>query len=121
MFSSLLPRLAFIFANILFFCYGCGSDKKEETTTYTFTADIQPILKNSCGMGDGTCHDQSKGDSGTDYVNSKDMFVSVAEDIKMRLATSDETLKMPKPGYDKTISASDITKITDYLGQDSHD
>lgn len=99
---------------------GCGSKKSDEDK-FKFADDIQPILQNSCGVGNGTCHDQSIGDSGANYVGNKDLFLAVASDVKMRIATSDIALKMPKPGYNKTLSTADAQKLMDYLDQDSHD
>ena len=114
-------QLAFL-ALLIVLATSCGSeDKKDTAKTYTFNSDIKPILQSSCGMGNGTCHDQSAGDNGIDYVNSKSQFVAAAADIKNRIASDDASIQMPKPGFDKTLSSADRAKIEDYFAQSTHD
>jgi hypothetical protein len=93
--------------------WACGTSSSttkttEKTATLTFTADIDPIIKESCATSG--CHGTT-GALSTVYVGKESAFkASKTESIK-RLGSGD----MPRsPG---TISATNKQKLVDFLNQ----
>jgi len=98
----------------------CGTDDDEETTTtttYTFSADIAPIISASCAKAGG-CHEATN-TSNEVYVDNKANLVARKDAVINRL--NGVGAIMPQAGSGVTLSATDKKKIEDYLNQSSHD
>lgn len=82
-------------------------------TSWSFTADIAPIIKASCA---GTmCHG-----IGSPYqvlTQEEDKLLSQGSEVWRRLVTTSSAEVMPKPGYGLILSTTAQKKILDYLAQ----
>lgn len=100
----------------LFFA-ACGTDddeKESTTTTYTFSADIAPILTASCASNNA-CHASTNTVGNTVYVDNKANLVAGKTNVINRMNGTGSI--MPPSTSDVTLSAANKQKIEDYLNQ----
>ncbi|MFK7872351.1 MAG: hypothetical protein AB8C84_04165 [Oligoflexales bacterium] len=112
-------RKIFEITLLCFLWVGCGTDAADEdtstATSYTFAADINPILTKSCGGS--SCH--AAGGSQTQYIDSLSNVLAASSTIKTRITTTTTSQIMP-PDYSSlksTFTSAEQQIIIDYLAQ----
>lgn len=96
----------------------CGTDDDDEksttTTTYTFSADIAPILTASCA-NNNACHASTNTVGNTVYVDNKANLVAGKTNVINRMNGTGAI--MPPSTSGVSLSAANKQKIEDYLNQ----
>ncbi len=89
---------------------GGGTGETKESAANAFLADVNPVLKKSCG--DSFCHGKSSPFGA--YVDDDAVFLANGSDVLQRLAMSG-TGQMPPPGGKQTLSDADRQVIESFL------
>ena len=96
----------------------CGTDDDDEksttATTYTFSADIAPILTASCASNNA-CHASTNTVGNTVYVDNKANLVAGKTNVINRMNGTGAI--MPPSSSGVSLSAANKQKIEDYLNQ----